>query len=169
MGPVGHSVISVAIGAGVWGATGSPAAGAVAVGVGVLVDLDHLYDFYNWYIRRKRRKLHILFHGWEYSIAIFFILGLVYYHPLLLAAALAHLAHVGADHFRNGLVPLGYSVIYRVWVRFDASVVAPGRDVTQSYRAWVHMIPLGHFIEPWFRRRIEPWILSRLEVPTGSD
>jgi hypothetical protein len=169
MGPVGHSLISAGIGGAVWGATGSPVAGAVAVGVGVLVDLDHLYDFYNWYIRRKGDKLHVLFHGWEYSIAVFFVLGLVYYHPLLLAAALAHLAHVTTDHFNNGLPPLGYSVIYRAWVRFDASKLVPGRNVTHSYRAWVHLIPLGHFIEPWFRRRIEPWILSRLEVPTGSD
>jgi hypothetical protein len=37
---------------------------AVALGVSVLVDLDHLYDFYNWYFRRKRDRLHILFHEW---------------------------------------------------------------------------------------------------------
>jgi hypothetical protein len=74
------------------------------------------------------------------SIAVFFVFGLVYYNRLLLAAAVAHLAHVGADHFRNGLAPLGYSVIYRAWMRFNASKLAPKRNVAESYRAWVHMI-----------------------------
>ena len=132
--------------------------------------IDHLYDFFQWYIRRRNDKLHVLFHGWEYSIAAFLVLGLVYYHPLLLAAALAHLAHVTTDHFRNGLPLSTYSIIYRTWVRFDASKLAPGRNVALSYRAWVHMIPLiGHLIEPWFRRKIEPWIVNRLEGSSTSD
>ena len=169
MGPVGHIAVSAAVGAVTWGITGSPSAAGAALAIGVLVDLDHLYDFYNWYIRRKRRKLHILLHGWEYSVAIFFILGLLYYHPLLLSAALAHLAHIGSDHYRNGLSPLAYSIIYRFSVGFDASVLAPGRDVGLSYRAWTHMLPFGHFIQPWFRRKIEPWILSRLEGSGADD
>ena len=169
MGPIGHSLVSAGVGAAVWGATGSPTAGGVAVGVGVLVDVDHLYDFYNWYVRGKRRKLHIVLHGWEYSIVGFLVLGLAFYHPLLLAAAVSHFAHVASDHLRNGLTTFGYSLIYRAAVGFDASVLAPDSDVTLSYRSWVHMFPMGHMLEPWFRRRIEPWILRRLKDPTDSD
>lgn len=169
MGPVGHTIISAGVGGGVWAATGSPTAGGAALAVGVLVDVDHLYDFYNWYIRRRGNKLHVLFHGWEYSIAAMMVLGLLYYHPVLLAAAVAHLVHVTTDHFHNGLSPFGYSILYRIWVRFDAAKLAPGYEVTRAYRTWIHLLPLGHLLQPWFRRKIEPWIVNRLAEPSDAD
>ncbi|NQW21909.1 MAG: hypothetical protein HQ475_00530 [SAR202 cluster bacterium] len=52
MGSIRHSAISAGIGARVWGITGSPTAGAVALGVGVLTDVDHIFDFYQWYERK---------------------------------------------------------------------------------------------------------------------
>ena len=48
MGPIGHSVISAGIGARVWVLTGSPPAGVTALGVGVLKDVDHVFDYYQW-------------------------------------------------------------------------------------------------------------------------
>jgi len=109
MGPIGHSAISAGIGAGVWGITGSPAAGAAAVGVGVLTDVDHLFDYYQWYIRRKRGRIFLLFHAWEYSIIGLLLLGFFYYHPVLLGAVVAHLGHVSTDHFHNRISTWGYS------------------------------------------------------------
>jgi len=41
MGPIGHTVVSGAAGGAVFLATGSPMAGAVTLGVGLLLDLDH--------------------------------------------------------------------------------------------------------------------------------
>ena len=70
MGPVGHSAISAGIGTGVWGVTGSPTAGGVALGVGVLIDVDHLVDYYRWYILRKNGKIFLIFHAWEYSFCV---------------------------------------------------------------------------------------------------
>ena len=63
MGPVGHTVISTVVGASVWGVTGSPLAGVVAAGVGVLVDVDHLVDLYQSLIRRKTHLVIVPFHG----------------------------------------------------------------------------------------------------------
>ena len=101
MGPVGHCAISAGIGAGVWGITGSSAAGGAALAVGVLIDVDHLVDFYQWYVRRKRNKIYQFFHAWEYSIIGLLLLGVFFYHSVPLATALAHLGHVATDHFRN--------------------------------------------------------------------
>ena len=42
MGPMGHTVVSSAAGGAAFLATGSPVAGAVTLGVGVLLDLDRL-------------------------------------------------------------------------------------------------------------------------------
>ena len=163
MGPVGHSAISTDIGVGVWAITGSPAAGGVALGVGVLNDVDHLFDFYQWYVRRKKGKIYLFFHAWEYSIAALLFLGLVYYHPVLLAAALAHLGHVSADHFHNRLAPWGYFITYRALVRFDTTRIAPNQNVLHSYKSWPHMLPFGKRIAPWYQRRLEPWFRSRID------
>ena len=162
MGPVGHSAISAAIGAGVWGATGSPAAGAAALGVGVLMDVDHLFDYYQWYIRRKKGKIYLLFHAWEYSIAGLLVVGLAYYHPVFLAAVLAHLGHVASDHFHNNMAPWGYSIIYRFAGRIDSDVISPNHNVLHSYESWPRMVPFGKHIEPWFHRKIEPWFRTRI-------
>ena len=61
-----------------------------------------------------------VFYAWEYSI-IGLVMGLVYYHPVLLAAVLAHLGHVATDHFHNGISTWGYSITYRA---FDRALVS---------------------------------------------
>ena len=89
MGPVGHSAISTVIGASVWGVTGSPLAGAVAAGVGVLVDADHLVDLYQSCIRLKPNLVVVPLHGWEYSVAgilvLYFRSTTLFFLRLLLA------------------------------------------------------------------------------------
>ena len=82
MGPVGHVLVSSSVAGGVWVATGSTAAAAVAVGVGVLTDLDHLYDYYQRHARRRRGKLYVLLHGWEYSLVGLGLLALGFHHPI---------------------------------------------------------------------------------------
>ena len=158
MGPVGHTVISTAIGASVWGAAGSPAAGGVAVGVGVLVDVDHLVDLYQSWIRHKPDQVLVPFHGWEYSIAGLLVLGFVFYNPIFLGAVLGHLGHIATDHFHNRLSPLGYFITYRIRVRFDASKIAPERDPAHFHRDLTAFFPFGSLWEPWYRRKIEPWM-----------
>ena len=128
MRPIGHSAISTVGGASVWGATGSPIAGGVAVSVGVVVNVDDLVDLYQSWIKRKTDLVIVLFHGWEYSIAGLLILGFVFCHPVSLAAIVGHLNHVTTDHFHNRLTPLGYFVLYRAWIRFNARKIAPERD-----------------------------------------
>ena len=170
MEPKGHAAISTAVGASVWGVTGSPLAGGVAVVAGVVVDVDHLVDYYQWWVKRRPNKVFLVFHAWEYSIAGFLVLGLAYYHPILLAVVLAHLGHVATDHFHNAISPFGYSLIYRAWVRFDAKKIAPGIRLERTYRSLPRMFPMRRFWEPWYRRKIEPWIASRVDsIPRNVD
>jgi hypothetical protein len=131
--------------------------------VGVLTDIDHLFDYYLWYVCRRKGKIFLFFHAWEYSIVGLLLAGLVYYHPILLAAMLAHLGHVAADHFHNRLEPWGYSLTYRVFVRFDTARIAPNHDVLSSYKHWMGMLPFGHRLQPWYERKIEPWFQSRIK------
>ena len=163
MGPVGHTVISGAVGVGVGAATGSPAAGGLALGVGVLMDVDHLYDFYHWYIRGNPNRNYMLFHAWEYPAAGIIVLASVFFHPLLLAVVLVHLAHVATDHLHNGLPPFAYFIVYRIMKRFDTKFITPGYDVMHSYQGWLLLIPFGNRLSPWFERKIEPWFEARVQ------
>ena len=155
-------MISAGIGAGVWAFTGSATAGGAALGVGVLTDLDHLFDYFQWYIRRKKNRIFLFFHAWEYGLAGALVLGLFIYHPVLLAAVVAHFGHVFTDHFHNRMAPWGYSITYRTLVKFDRTRIAPNHDVLRSYEYWLHMVPFGNKLEPWYRRKIVPWFRSRL-------
>ena len=175
MGPIGHAVISSAVAGGTWAITGSPAAAGVALGVGVLMDVDHLYDYYQRYVKGKKDRVYVLFHAWEYPMIMSFI-SLVFYHPFLLAVILGHLAHVTTDHVWNRLTPFAYSITYRAIKGFDSRHIAPHHHVMDSYRSLPRLLPLGHRVEPWFQRKIAPWFLARIDrtspneaIPTSSD
>jgi len=130
------------------------------------MDADHLYDCYQRYIKGNLNKTYLLLHAWEYSIAGLAAL-LVYYHPLLLACVLAHLAHVVTDQLVNHLHPLGYSITYRAWKRFDGPSISPNHNPITSYQGWLHHIPFGYVLEPWFRKRVD-MILSAQRSNNGS-
>ena len=175
MGPIGHTVISSAVAGGTWAITGSPAAAGVALGVGVLMDVDHLYDYYQRYVKGKKDRVYVLFHAWEYPMIMSFI-SLVFYHPFLLAVILGHLAHVTTDHVWNRLTPFAYSITYRAIKGFDSRRITPHHHVMDSYQSLPRLLPLGHRVEPWFQRKIAPWFLARIDrispneaVPTSSD
>ena len=168
MGPIGHTVVSTGIGGGIWIATDSGEAVALAVGVGVLMDLDHLYDYYQQYIRGHLNRTYLFLHAWEYSFAGLGILVMVLYHPLLLAIVLAHLAHVTNDHLFNRLHPLAYFITYRVLIGFDAASISPDHDPLTGHRKWLRHIPLGHLLEPWIQRRVHQ-ILSATADPDHQN
>lgn len=134
-------------------ATGSPVAGAVTLGVGVLLDIDHFYDYYLWYMRRIRTKLYIWLHAWELSAAAILVWAFLWHHPILLALAAGHLSHVTVDHFHNRLVGFGYFLIYRLKVRFE-------RERIVIYDQGPYDVHWPRFLRPlsWPDR----WIQSRV-------
>ena len=161
MGPLGHTVISGAVGGGVWLATGSAAAAGAAIGAGVLIDVDHLYDYYQRYIKRKQNKVYVLFHAWEYSLVGLLILTIAFYHPVLLGLLLGHLSHVATDHSVNRLSPFGYSIIYRLFKRFDGAYIAPHDHEKHSYGIFNKLLHYDRWLEYWLDRRIKRWLLAR--------
>ena len=90
------------------------------------------------------------------------VVGDIHCNPILLAAAVAHLGHVAADHFHNGISPWGYSLIYRALVRFETTQIVPDQNVLNSYRAWPRMLPFRRRLKPWYQRQIEPWFQSSI-------
>jgi hypothetical protein len=152
-------------------ATGSPVAGGLALGTGVLMDLDHVFDFYQCYVKGRPNRVFVFLHAWEYSAAGLLTLAFLYYHPLLLGIVLAHLAHVTTDHLHNRLPPFAYFMTYRLLKGFDRASVAPNENAIMAYQGWLLLLPFGRWLQPWFRRWIEPWfeeMVRRWEASLGT-
>ena len=158
LGPVGHTVVSVGIGGAVWAATGSPAAVPAATVTGVLIDVDHVLDYYNCYWKRDKGRLYVLFHGWEYSAIALAIVLAFWYPPVLLAAVLGHLGHLVGDQVGNRLAhPLAYSIVYRISAGFDRVRLAG--EVPATFSEAFSRIPLWPQLEPVVLR-----LVSRLGI-----
>jgi hypothetical protein len=101
---------------------------------GWLIDLDHICDFLLYSIRSKRINLSFIrtgeyfklnntvivpLHAWEITTVLLF-LGLMMssYSAPLLAAAIAHGAHLLQDQFSYRVRALGYSFISRAKHKF---------------------------------------------------
>ncbi len=99
--------------------------------IGVLLDIDHIYD----YVREEKKfdlkhlfiksylgdfkKMYLFFHAYEY-IPIAFITGFFmnnYVFPVVFS--ISYLFHILPDQFSNNTKPFGYFLIYRIWVKFD--------------------------------------------------
>ena len=156
LGPVKHTGISLGIGTAVWAASGEPLAVPVAIAAGVLNDGDHLIDYYLWFKKRDVRRLYLVLHTWELS-AVGLVALAFWSHPLLLAAILAHLAHLVADYVNNRPKSiLTYSLLYRAVLRFERDRLIE-RVPDNLSDVLDHNIPLWHLIEPRL-----PGKLSRL-------
>ena len=153
MGPLGHTVVSGAVAGGVWAATGSPAAAGIALGVGVLMDVDHLYDYYRRYVKRQDGKIFVLFHAWEYSLTGLAVWAFVFLNPLFLGAVLGHLAHVTTDHATNHLSRFAYSIVYRVAKRFDAAYILPQNDSGHADTPTFWLLKLDRQLGDWVKCR----------------
>ncbi len=113
------------------------------------------------WIKRKTHSVIVPSHGWEYSIAGLLVLCFAFYHPIFLAAVIGHLSHVATDHFHNRLTPLGYFVVYKAWVRFDARKIAIGRDSAYFHHNLASFFPFRGLWEPWYLRKVGPWFDAR--------
>ena len=147
MGPISHSVISAAIGTGVWILSdGNPLVIPAAVCAGVLIDGDHIIDYLDARREGYRRYLLVLAHGWEWGF-IFAALLLAWHHPLAISAFLAYTANLAADSAANRTHPLAYWLFFRLYKRFNYQILVrdqfPGTDVRSVNIFWR--------IEPWSR------------------
>ena len=150
-GPVAHTAVSATIGGAVWAATGQPLAMPVAFATGVLVDVDHVLEYYLWYVRKDRRRALLVFHGWEYSLTALGVVLAVAFSPLALAAVLGHLGHLALDTAFNPVHRLMYWVWFRVWrrFRFEGLVFDRPRSLSETLHRY---IPLWGHAEPVFLR-----------------
>jgi len=119
--PPGHAAVSLALGGGTWLFTGSPGSLVVALLVGVLLDLDHLLDYYRWLILDRSNRLWLILHSYELLLPALFISYASDWNPLAIAGTLALLGHLLGDQWANPIRPLGYFFTFRALNRFRTS------------------------------------------------
>jgi hypothetical protein len=131
-----HLALSAAGAAGLCLATGDPAAAAAFMVTGVLIDGDHVLDYWRetgFNLRRqdfldffalgRPRHLLIPLHGWEWPLGLAAV-GLALGGPLWVqAAAAGWLLHLALDQRYNPLGPFSYSFFFRWRVGFDGESV----------------------------------------------
>lgn len=114
----------------------------VAVCGGVLIDLDHLYDYYlayRWDFKlhkflkgkaiRQNRRLYVLFHGYEYVFLLVW-LGYIIKNPIhqlfIFTLAIAALVHLLTDASVNNVYIRTYSIPYRLYYSFKSKHLIKG-------------------------------------------
>lgn len=111
----------------------SPSASATAFLGGILLDLDHLFDFWKSrprnpcnigeflhpenYMRRNSKVL-VLLHSYEIVILLWLITWQFHWQAVLLALSCAFTLHLILDDIGNELKTFSYFLIYRVYKRF---------------------------------------------------
>lgn len=128
-----HVIISAALGGALYLVTGDAVMCAAAVGTGIFMDLDHLFDYVREHRRRlglrhffhachngHYRRLILVLHGWEWLILLA-AAGLAAGWPPWLTGALAGgTLHLAVDQATNGLKPRTYWFLWRLRHGFDA-------------------------------------------------
>ncbi len=118
MAPAFHLVVAGGLGVVVYSATGSWQGGFAAVAAGVLPDLDHLLDYFNWYVRRRNYHIYYLLHGWEYLVILAFTAALWSRNPIILGLTVGYASHIVGDYLVNRRNPLFYFLFHRARHRF---------------------------------------------------
>ena len=168
MNLVPHTALSGAIGLGLWGVTREPITFPAALAAGVLPDLDHLLDFYNWYVRRDHQHLILFLHAWEYLVGAILIYLFVVSEPWMLAVVLGYAGQIGADQLCNHPFPHTYSIVGRALVGFDRKRVSR-TGVSEAYKAVLVNVPFGrNRLRRWFEARARPQEASQVSGPRAS-
>lgn len=111
---------------------------------GVMIDLDHLIDYFiafgprfqlNSFLKGhqfiKNDKIYVLFHGWEYVIlsiiTIVILGGSTKINAIVWGLTLGSFFHLVTDRYVNhGMTLRGYSLFYRAWHGFKMKdIVTP--------------------------------------------
>ncbi|MCA1808264.1 MAG: hypothetical protein ABR497_03860 [Kiritimatiellia bacterium] len=127
MKPLAHVAVSLAAGAGLGWALKSMTAALACLTAGVLIDLDHIPDYF-WNFRRRPDAGHffhvfkhdvldrviVVLHSWELMLLLLLGVWWTGWRPLGLGLLCGALLHLSLDQLFNRHSPLAYSLIYRL-------------------------------------------------------
>ncbi len=121
----------------------------VSIVFGVLIDVDHLFDYWFAYrtlrvdlsaffsgrYERVSKRIFILLHAFEYLPVVYLVWAALRGRRWAVAATTAMSTHLIADHLLNGVRPLAYFITYRALNGFGSGAVInrPARARRRAY------------------------------------
>lgn len=156
MNPPAHAGVSLVVGGVVWAATRSPGSVLAALAAGVLIDLDHLPDYFNALVLRRRARVWLLLHSYEWVVPGLLAAYLSGWNPMAVAGVGAFLAHILCDQVGNQVYPFSYFFTYRLLKGFRAEEVAgwSGQGMERTLMAY----PATRLLTPWVLRTLRRWL-----------
>jgi len=130
-----HVVVSAGVAFGFQAIVNSWPATVVCFLSGVLIDIDHYIEYYifkkKWPWRYRdllnfcdyndERKVFLIFHGYEYLVALWLIIYFFHLNSIFIGLALGLTVHLVFDQFTNPTRPLFYFITYRIAHQFEKS------------------------------------------------
>ena len=124
----------------------------VVMAAGILPDVDHVFDFYWHYVRKSRKRLFILFHGWEFYLALIVVTWFTQ-NWWIGAVASGYFTQLLLDQLGNKAKWNTYFFTWRAWNRFRRQE-SYGSDSPGFYKALTDSLPwVGPKMVPWFEAR----------------
>ena len=123
MKPPGHAVVSLSIGVVLLAVTRSPYSLVAAFLTGVMIDLDHLVEYYRWFIKEDNSRVYFFLHSYELLVPAFLAGYLSGWDPVVLGVSFAFLGHLLCDQLANPVGPLTYFFTYRAMKGFRRSEI----------------------------------------------
>ena len=102
------------IGGVLWAITKSPYSMVAATLTGTMIDLDHLVEYYRWFVKEDNSRIYYFLHSYELLAPCILSGYLSGWDPVVLGASLAFLGHLITDQLANPVSPLAYFFTYRL-------------------------------------------------------
>lgn len=137
-----HIGLSLAVAIAVFALYRSTAMAVSAFLSGILVDIDHVFDYLREYGFRSDvrfffhschqtlfRRVVLFLHAWEWFALLVISAVLLRDNSIVIGICIGMGQHLVADQFTNHICKWGYFIIYRLRCGFVASKIIPGRGL----------------------------------------
>ncbi|MEI8176519.1 MAG: hypothetical protein WCG78_06590 [Candidatus Omnitrophota bacterium] len=147
MKPKNHIIASGIVSTGVYIVTHSPVSGVVSFLAGVLIDLDHLIDYYLNYGATYKlghiytaldecrlSRVYLFLHSFELLVLFWVAVFLVPLNGICCAIALGFTQHIFLDQYYNPVTPRAYFLSYRYAHKFTKESIIDRSKLPSSLR-----------------------------------
>ena len=97
-----------------WAATKSPYSMLAATATGVAIDVDHLLEYYLWFVKGDNSRVFYFLHSYELLAPCILAGFLSGGDPVVIGVSAAFLGHLLTDQIANPMHPLAYFFTFRV-------------------------------------------------------
>ncbi|MFH1038717.1 MAG: hypothetical protein V1789_08645 [PVC group bacterium] len=146
-----HTVLSLVSSGAVYVLSRSRTAALACFLSGIFIDLDHLFEYYYYFGRRRLsvreffraadehiyNKFFLFLHSYELAAVLWILSLAVLRRPWAWGFSLGFALHIIADHLYNPCAPGTYLLFFRIRHRFDGGRLFP-REIRERYRARRH-------------------------------